>query len=87
MDHAGLLYPDAASRITEKLKAHEAATTNQVVVVTLPDLSGYSIEERALDLARQWKLGAKDCDNGAVCWSLSQNVAYASRWDMALKAH
>ena len=66
MDHAGLLSPAAEARITDKLQAHESETTNQVVVVTLPDLGGYAIEERALDLARAWKLGQADRDNGAV---------------------
>lgn len=66
MDHAGLLSDATEDRITQKLAAHETATTNQVVVVTLPDLGGYAIEERALDLARAWKLGDKDRDNGAV---------------------
>lgn len=66
MDHAGLLSDATEDRITRKLAAHETATTNQVVVVTLPDLGGYAIEERALDLARAWKLGEKDRDNGAV---------------------
>lgn len=66
MDHAGILSPAAIERITSKLAAHEAATGNQVVVITLSDLGGYAIEERALDLARDWKLGQADRDNGAV---------------------
>jgi uncharacterized protein len=66
MDHAALLSPEVANRITAKLAAHEQATTNQVVVVSLPDLGGYALEERALDLARHWQLGQKDRDNGAV---------------------
>lgn len=66
MDHASLLSAATEARVAEKLAAHEAATTNQVVVVTLPDLGGYAIEERALDLARAWKLGQKDRDNGGV---------------------
>jgi uncharacterized protein len=37
-----------------------------VVVVTLADLGGYSIEERTLAIARGWRLGLADRDNGAV---------------------
>lgn len=66
MDHASLMSAAAVERITARLAAHEKATTNQVVAVTLPDLGGYAIEERSIDLARHWQLGQKDRDNGAV---------------------
>lgn len=66
MDYANLLSADAESRLTQTLAAHEAATSNQVVVITLPDLGGYAIEEKALELARAWKLGQGDRDNGAL---------------------
>lgn len=66
MDQANLLSAAAEARLTQSLTAHEAETSNQVVVVTLPDLGGYAIEERALELARTWKLGVDDRDNGAV---------------------
>lgn len=66
MDQANLLSAEAEARLTQSLTDHEAATSNQVVVVTLPDLGGYAIEEKALELARAWKLGVDDRDNGAV---------------------
>ena len=66
MDQANLLSAAAESRLTQSLTAHEAETSNQVVVVTLPDLGGYAIEETAIELARAWKLGMDDRDNGAV---------------------
>jgi len=66
MDLAGLLSPASEANIDSKLAAHEQATSNQIVVLTLPDLNGYTIEERALDLARTWRLGEKDRDNGVL---------------------
>ncbi len=66
MDHASLLSADSEARLTQSLAAHEAATSNQVVVITLPELGGYAIEEKALEFARDWKLGVDDRDNGAL---------------------
>lgn len=43
-----MLSQDEASALTEMLAAHEEATTNQVVVVTLPDLQGYPIENSVI---------------------------------------
>jgi len=66
MDHAGLLSVSARDRITHQLEAHEVATTNQVVVVTLADLGGLAVEEKGLELARAWQLGEQARDNGAI---------------------
>src|SRR5690606_27352177 len=48
------------------LASHEQATGNQLVVVTLPDLGGRSIEETGLALGRQWGIGQQGKDNGAL---------------------
>ncbi|WP_417547538.1 TPM domain-containing protein [Marinobacter segnicrescens] len=66
VDGAGMLSQDEASALTEMLAAHEEATTNQVVVVTLPDLQGYPIEEFGYQLGRHWGIGQKGEDNGAL---------------------
>ncbi|MFC4257814.1 TPM domain-containing protein [Marinobacter lacisalsi] len=66
VDQAGMLSGDAESRLTNMLAAHEEATTNQVVVVTLPDLQGYPIEDFGYQLGRHWGIGQEGEDNGAL---------------------
>lgn len=66
VDRAELLNPAQESELTQLLAGHEQATGNQLVVVTLPDLGGRSIEETGLALGRQWGIGQKGKDNGAL---------------------
>ena len=48
------------------LKRHEQASGQQVVVVTLPSLQGYSIEDFGYQLGRYWGIGQKDKNTGAL---------------------
>ncbi|WP_266169490.1 TPM domain-containing protein [Dyella subtropica] len=57
---------DRAANIETKLAAHEQATGNQVVVLTVPDLGGQDIEGYANDVFAQWRLGHKGVDNGVL---------------------
>ena len=66
VDNAQLLRDDTERRITQKLATHEAATTNQVVVVTLPSLQGYTIEDFGYQLGRHWQIGQEGRDNGVL---------------------
>ncbi|WP_250463013.1 TPM domain-containing protein [Microbulbifer litoralis] len=66
VDNAGLLSQETAYRLTELMQQHEEETGNQLVVVTLPDLQGLTIEEYGYQLGRHWKIGQKDKDNGAL---------------------
>lgn len=66
VDNAGMLSAATENALTQQLAAHEQATTNQIVVVTLPDLQGYTIEDFGYQLGRQWGIGQKDKDNGAL---------------------
>lgn len=66
MDQAGLLEAPVEARLTQMLAAHEQATGEQVVVVTLPNLQGRSIEEFGIELGRRWGIGQKGKDNGAL---------------------
>ena len=66
VDNANFLSAGVESQLTQQLAAHENASTNQVVVVTLPDLQGYSIEEFSYQLGREWGVGQKDKDNGVL---------------------
>lgn len=66
VDRANLLPGQAEARLTAMLQAHEQATTEQVVVVTLPDLQGYAIEDYGYQLGRHWGIGQQGEDNGAL---------------------
>ena len=66
VDSANILSPTTEARLTQQLAAHEASTSNQLVVLTVPDLQGYAIADFALDTAREWQLGQKDLNNGVL---------------------
>lgn len=66
VDNANILSPATEVQLTQQLAAHEASTSNQLVVLTVPDLQGYAIADFALDTARDWQLGQKDLNNGVL---------------------
>jgi uncharacterized protein len=66
VDDANIISDEAQARLTATLKAHEDATTNQVVVLTVTTISGQSIEEYAVKVFEAWKLGNKEKDNGVL---------------------
>jgi uncharacterized protein len=65
-DYAQILSPQTCQTLTEKLKAHENRTTNQIAILTIPTLGGESIEDYAVQVFEEWKLGQKDKDNGIL---------------------
>lgn len=66
VDAANLLKPGEKAALEAKLKAHEDKTSDQVVVATVSSLEGYEVEDYANRLFRQWNLGQKDKNNGAL---------------------
>jgi len=66
VDDAGVLSASTQSELTGMLAAHERATGQQVVVVTLDSLQGYSIEDYGYQLGRHWGIGQKGTNNGAL---------------------
>jgi uncharacterized protein len=65
-DLAGMLKAETKLHLEAMLKAHEDSTSNQVVVLTVPDLGGESIEEYSFNVAQTWKLGQKGKNNGVL---------------------
>lgn len=65
-DAAGVLSPEIRERITGKLKAHEDKSGDQLVVATVPNLQGLTVEDYANRLFRAWKLGETKRNNGAL---------------------
>ncbi|MBI2253726.1 MAG: TPM domain-containing protein [Proteobacteria bacterium] len=66
VDSADILSDSVEAALSAKIEAHEKATTDQIVVVTLPDLMGRPIEDWGLMLGRSWGIGQKGKDNGIV---------------------
>jgi uncharacterized protein len=66
VDTAGILSPQAETELSAQLAAHEQATTNQVVVVTLTSLDGYDIADYGYQLGRHWGIGQKGKNNGVL---------------------
>jgi len=66
VDDAQLLGPDVEEQLTADLKALEDKSSDQVVVVTLPSLQNYTIEEFGYQLGRHWGIGTKENDNGVL---------------------
>jgi uncharacterized protein len=65
-DNAEILSPGTRSSLTERLKAHEDGTGNQIAVLTVPTLEGENIEDYAVKVFAAWKLGKKGKDNGIL---------------------
>ncbi|ODS03924.1 hypothetical protein AUC71_06995 [Methyloceanibacter marginalis] len=66
VDDANLLSPEDEQTLTEELKQLEDKSSDQLVVVTLPSLQGYTIEDFGYRLGRHWGIGTKALDNGVL---------------------
>lgn len=66
VDQAAMLDANARAQISQMLEAHEQASGEQLVVVTVPDLQGSTIEDYGYQLGRAWGIGQKGKDNGAL---------------------
>lgn len=66
IDHGDLISDAKERTLAEKLAALERDTTDQVVVVTVPDLQGYEIEDYGYQLGRAWGIGQAGKNNGVL---------------------
>ena len=66
VDAANLLPEDMQQQLKQQLAQHEQETSNQVVVVTLPSLQGYAIDDYGYQLGRHWGIGQGERDNGVL---------------------
>ena len=65
-DNAEIIKESTRRTLTERLKAHETGTGNQIAVLTVPTIGDESIEEYAVAVFESWKLGEKGKDNGVL---------------------
>ncbi|MBI5642680.1 MAG: TPM domain-containing protein [Deltaproteobacteria bacterium] len=66
VDLAGVLDGKTKSGLSALLRELEEKTTAQVVVLTVKNLQGESIEGFSISMVEKWKLGQKGKDNGAL---------------------
>jgi uncharacterized protein len=66
VDDAHVLSPATVQDLTAKLADLEAKTGRQLVVVTLPSLQGYDIEDYGYQLGRAWGIGQTGQNNGVL---------------------
>uniref|UniRef100_B0T345 TPM domain-containing protein n=1 Tax=Caulobacter sp. (strain K31) TaxID=366602 RepID=B0T345_CAUSK len=66
VDEANILSPQVEADLTTKLEDLDKATGRQLVVVTLPSLQGYEIEDYGYQLGRTWGIGEKGTNTGAL---------------------
>ncbi|HEV3251042.1 MAG TPA: TPM domain-containing protein [Puia sp.] len=65
-DFAHALTPDQVQSLEAKLVAYDDSTSIQIAVVTVPTTGDYAIEDYALKILRDWKVGNKKTNNGLV---------------------
>jgi uncharacterized protein len=66
VDQANIIPPDVEAKLTDRLAALEAQTTDQFVIVTLSSLQGYDLADYGYQLGRAWGIGQKGKNNGAL---------------------
>jgi uncharacterized protein len=57
---------EQVAELERKLVAYDDSTSNQIAVVIVDDLKGYSAADYAIALGRKWGVGNKNFDNGVV---------------------
>lgn len=65
-DFANVLSSDSKLTLESQLKSFDAASGIEIAVATLPSLEGRTVEDVAVDLYKQWGIGKKGEDKGAL---------------------
>jgi uncharacterized protein len=65
-DQAGLLSASDKADLESDLASLEQTSTDQLAVVTVNSLNGYTIEDYGVGLGRKWGIGQKGKDNGVL---------------------
>ena len=66
VDQGDILSAGKEAELEARLEALERDTTDQLVVVTVPDLQGYPIEDYGYQLGRAWRIGQAGKNNGVL---------------------
>lgn len=66
VDNAEIISPETEAQLTTQLEALEEQSQRQLVVVTVPSLGDYPIEDYGYQLGRNWGLGDAERNDGAL---------------------
>jgi uncharacterized protein len=65
-DLTGTLKPEQVASLEQMLQSFEARKGSQITVLIVPTTQPETVEQYALRVAEQWKIGRKNVDDGAV---------------------
>ena len=65
-DFTNTLTADQIQALENKLISFDDSTTNQIIVVIVPNLNGKDVADAAIELGRNWGVGGKKNNNGVV---------------------
>ena len=66
LDKAGILTSAQEDGLNKKLTDYKDSTSSEIAVVTVSSLEGYSVEDYAIAVGREWGVGGKQFNNGIV---------------------
>jgi uncharacterized protein len=72
-DFAHVMTADQIQDLENKLVAYDDSTSIQIAVVTVPTTGDYAIDDYALKILREWKVGNKKTNNGLVILAAIQD--------------
>ncbi len=72
-DFAHVMTADQIEQLENKLVAYDDSTSIQIAVVTVQTTGDYAIEDFALKILRDWKVGNKKTNNGIVVLAAIQD--------------
>jgi uncharacterized protein len=72
-DFAHVMTADQIQELENKLVAYDDSTSIQIAVVTVPTTGDYAIDDYALKILRDWKVGNKKTNNGLVILAAIQD--------------
>ncbi len=65
-DLGGFLTPQQETTLEQLMESYKQGSGNEIALLTVPGLEGRSIEDYALEVARQWRIGEEGEHNGAL---------------------
>ena len=65
-DLAGMLSPTQERELETLMESYKQGTTHEIALLTIPSLEGDDLERFALRVGREWGIGGKGKNNGAI---------------------
>ena len=65
-DLGGFLTPQQETTLEQLMESYKLGSGHEIALLTVPNLGGRSIEDYALEVARQWGIGKEGKHNGAL---------------------